>query len=394
MPLTEAQVARVAGLELNALANTGVLADELEGGRITGAGTPVYDLNGTLLFYRVPLSRGRKVVGYSDVGAHEALGEPLLGVSTGIAWNEKAIVKEATAAARAARPDLRFDEVRFVAYSFPKIGLLFLLGGREVLLLEWRTWAVVPPTTPQRKPLEPGNFERWSLLDESPAKVREARSATFKARIEAWKAPVVRRIDATLITRVAFDLPKILRKLVDTREIHYSTRPADHHPCYELRGQQTSVWCVAASVEMLLNFYRYSYDQPRLATELGLGTCEVPNGLPYGQEDKVVTTIEKLSSNTLDATKIATPDWSVYRDEIRANRPMISFIPGHSRTVVGYTQNLFTLPTEVAFKGLLIYDPWPPTDCAHPEDGGVITQWENWNTQTYRYGFTAALKHV
>ena len=49
--------------------------------------------------------------------------------------------------------------------------------------------------------------------------------------------------------------------LNDTRELHYSTNNADHHPCYELRGQQTSVWCVAASVQMVLDFYRYNYLQ-------------------------------------------------------------------------------------------------------------------------------------
>ena len=86
----------------------------------------------------------------------------------------------------------------------------------------------------------------------------------------------------------------------------------------------------------------YHYDQPRLAQELGLGTCDHPNGLPYSQVNKVVTVIEKLSSNTLDATLIANPGWTTFRDEIRANRPLISFIPGHSRTVAGYTsQNYF-----------------------------------------------------
>ena len=109
---------------------------------------------------------------------------------------------------------------------------------------------------------------------------------------------------------------------------------------------------------------------------------------------KVVTVIEKLSSNTLDATLIANPGWTTFRDEIRANRPLISFIPGHSRTVAGYTSHRLALPGELPFKGLLVYDPWPPTDCEHPEDGGVITRWENFATQTYQYAYSAVLKHV
>jgi hypothetical protein len=37
------------------------------------------------------------------------------------------------------------------------------------------------------------------------------------------------------------------------------------------------------------------------------------------------------------------PAFDVYRNEIRANRPLISFVPGHSRTVAGYTRDRFVL---------------------------------------------------
>jgi hypothetical protein len=176
-------------------------------------------------------------------------------------------------------------------------------------------------------------------------------------------------------------------KLIETYEIHYSPQTADHAVCFELRGQETNVWCVGASVEMLLLFYRYSYTQTRLATELGLGTPSNPNGLPYGQEQKVVDTIEKMTSNALDASMIANPTWTVYRNDLKATRPMISFIPGHSRAVAGYTRSLLALAGFTPFRGLLVYDPWPP-------NAGVITRWENFDTMTYRFAFTAALTLV
>jgi hypothetical protein len=154
------------------------------------------------------------------------------------------------------------------------------------------------------------------------------------------------------------------------------------------------VWCVAASAEMLLNFYRYEYDQIRLADELSLGTCANPNGLPYSQVGAVVTVLENLTSSNLDVTMVVNPSWSVFRNEIRANRPLISFVPGHSRTVAGYTQSMLHLPGKLPFKGLLVYDPWPPTDCSHPNAGGVITKWENFNTQTYQYAYSAKLQHI
>jgi len=394
MPLSGDQIMRIAGLELNALRFAGVLPETFEGARIKSAGTTIFDLNGTRLFHRVPIFRGSDGTGYADIGVDEALGEPLLAASTGAAWDEKAIREEAQAAARKGRRGLKFDEVRFVAYSFPKIALQFLQDGREVLMLEWRTWEEVPPEPRKRKPLAPSNFERWSLIDELPAARKRANVRKFHARVEVWGAPKLRDIDTSVITKEVFERIDIVLKLTDTREIHYAARPADHHPCYELRGQQTNVWCVAASTEMLLNFYRYHYDQPRLARELGLGTCTTPSGLPYGQEAKVPATIKKLSWKTLKAAMIANPGWTVFQNEIRANRPLISFIPGHSRTVAGYTRTLIALPGPLPFRGLLVYDPWPPTDCAHPEAGGVITRWENFATQTYRYAFTAVLRHV
>ena len=33
-------------------------------------------------------------------------------------------------------------------------------------------------------------------------------------------------------------------------ELAYSLRPGDHGSCYELRGQDTNVWCVGASAQM------------------------------------------------------------------------------------------------------------------------------------------------
>jgi len=174
---------------------------------------------------------------------------------------------------------------------------------------------------------------------------------------------------------------------MDTRVLHYSRRSTDHSPCYELRGQETNVWCVGASTQMLLDFYRYEYSQVRLARELGLGTLDNPNGLPYSRVGDVVKVIEKMTSNGLDATMITNPSWSTFRNEIRRNRPLISFVPGHSRTVAGYTRSRITLPGQLSFRGLLVYDPWPP-------NAGVITRWENFSIQTYQFAYRAKVAKV
>lgn len=388
MTLPFEQMLRIAGLELNALRATEALGEDFEKLSLPRKGTPIYDLNGDLLFYRLQLSRGRTAFGYADVAADDALGEPLLASATGVEWDEKALLEKCTLMAKKIRRGLKFDTIRFVAFSYPKIAAQFMLAGKEVLLLELISWLEVPTLNQkERKAMEPSHFERWSLLDEMPQKTRQTRIANFRNRLEQWNVPAFRRIDPSKVLKELLQSRKLEIKLVDRREIHYSTKNSDHHVCYELRGQQTNVWCVAASVEMLLNFYRYSYDQVRLAQELGLGTVNNPNGLPYARVGDVVTVMENLTSNALDVTMHTNPGWIIFRDEIRSNHPLISFVPGHSRTVVGYTQSLITLINQIPFRGLLVYDPWPP-------NVGVITRWENFNVQTYQYAYSSVLKQI
>ncbi len=392
MPLSREQNRRIAGLELNALSLSGSAPTQIIGARLPTLGTPIYDINGELLLRRYPLAKGRRSIGYTDVAADESMGEPLLAVSSGRRWSERAIMREGVAAARLQYPDLRFDRVRFVAYSYPKVALQFLRRGEEVLMLEWLTWSGVPPAA-MGDDADP-HFRRWSYLEETPSAQRRRRARSFEQRLSQWELPELRELQPLVITPRVFESIEVEVVLIDTRQVRYAPREADHETCYELRGQQTGVWCVAASVEMLLNYYRYQYTQPRLADELGLGTCSHPNGLPYARVDDIATVIESLSSNTLDASKETNPTWALHRNEIRANRPFISIVPGHCRTVAGYTQSMLHLPGQLPYKGLLVYDPWPPTTCSLPEAGGVITSWENFNTQTYQYAFSPVLQHA
>jgi hypothetical protein len=391
--LTIKQASRLAGLELNSLLSAAVIPSAVfQGASVARTGTPVYDVNGELLFYRMPVSRGKETVGYADMAAHPGLGGPLLSINRGVSWDEKTVLKNAIAAARKAERGLRYDKIRFVAYSFPKLAIQFLLKEKEVLMLEWMTWKAVPQAA-ARLETAPANFERWSLLDNTDKRSLKSNANNLQTRIERWqklfpekKVPArQRRFQAHKLDPQSFQKAIMVKfRGFDLRELHYSTNLADHHPCYELRGQLTNVWCVAASVQMLLDFYRYNYAQTRLATELGLGTLTNPNGLPYSQDGAVVTVLQNMTSNALTANMNTTPNWNEFRDEIRANRPLISFVPGHSRTVAGYVRLSLAA---ISFRGLLVYDPWPPTT-------GVITSWENFDTNSYRRTFTAQLTLV
>jgi hypothetical protein len=376
--------ARIAGLELNALSLAQVLPEEVfTGARIASAVTPIHDLNGEVLFYRVSVVKGKQPVAYADIAAHSAFSEPLLALGIG-AWKAETHLKDAEKEGK--KRKARFNQTRFVAYSYPKIAVQFLLDGVEQQMLELGSWQPVPAAGAKSTPGSPGNFERWSLIEQTPPAAIKKNLPGLQQRLRDWddlcppqRPP--RGFNPGLIDHTKFKpiLPPKFPWTIEARELHYSTNDDDHHPCYELRGQQTNVWCVGASTQMVLDFYRYNYLQTRVASELGLGTIQNPNGLPWARRGDVVKVLEKLTGNALDASMNEGPTWNEFRDEIKANRPLISFIPGHSRTVAGYLNFKFMT---FSFRGLLVYDPWPPNQ-------GVITRYENYNTQTYRVTFTA-----
>jgi hypothetical protein len=384
------QAVRIALAELNALRASGVLPDEFEGAAIASEGTLVHDLNGSPLYRRIPLSRANQQFAYADIAVHPAMGATFLSASLG-QWSTAKVVRAAKEALGRRKGGPRYTRWRLVAYSYPKLAVQFLRGSQEVAMLELESWRRVPPAPDEQAP-EPGDFQRWSLLERlgKTASRRESRFETHVQQVQRWIARQARRRPAVraalrtgrhskaIISSSLFPWP--LPWVSDTRELHYSPRQADHHVCYELRGQETSVWCVDASCQMLLDFYRYNFTQDQLAVPLGLGTKASPSGLPYGQEHKVVDTLQSETNNALTAAMFPTVAYSRFKSEIRANRPLISFIPGHSRTVAGYWT--LRVPWFAQFRGLLVFDPWPP-------NVGVITRWENFDAMTYRHTFTA-----
>jgi predicted RNase H-like HicB family nuclease len=103
------------------------------------------------------------------------------------------------------------------------------------------------------------------------------------------------KIEWQRIARETLVLDRIKLRLSVSRELHYSTRDVTHFPCYELRGQETNVWCVGASVQMILDFYRYEYTQTRLG---GGYWAEVPAlGGCFTQGDS----LEAVSANIHEA---------------------------------------------------------------------------------------------
>src|ERR1051326_8472596 len=158
--LNTTEVHRLAAAELN-LFN---VAHALRGMPLEGArmdpGTPIYDPTGEVLFYRISLRQhGDARIGYADIAAHTLFGESLLATAPDARWDPDAIVAQAKAALQRGQrapsygratyePEATYDQVRLVAFSFPKLAVQFLRGREELAMLELGTWAPVPPTEP------------------------------------------------------------------------------------------------------------------------------------------------------------------------------------------------------------------------------------------------------
>ena len=184
-----------------------------EGAALTARPTPVFDLDGEVLFWRTPVETEQTEPSFVDVAAQPALGAPLLGVTTGIAW----VPEEYAETARRSVPDElaeRVDETRYVAYSFPKVAVQLLAGGQEVALVELFTWEPVPPLDGTEAE-EPGNFQRWSLLASLSPEARRERETHHEAQL-AGLLDIARTLELVDLRVVLVD-PQRIVELLGTR---------------------------------------------------------------------------------------------------------------------------------------------------------------------------------
>jgi hypothetical protein len=337
-------------------------------------GTDIHDLNGTLLYRRLPLVAGDRQIGYIDVAMEPALCSPLLAVSVGLPWREAEIV----ARARAMVPG-SYDYHRFIAFSYPKVGVQFLVGSSEVRLIEVPTYREVPLPAEN----EFGDIiasERESLLEALPSAVRERNAAKFKELLDVLLADLQRvRLSRDFLEQHVDSMQVTCR----IRRLLYSLH-LSNHLCFELRRQETNVWCVAACAQMLLDFYRYEYSQEVLAQELGLGTISMPTALDCSAaEFEVIRAVDRLSRGALDV--VMNVCWPSFWDEIEAelcqNRPTVLFSFGHARVVGGFFRILVL--DRISLRGLLLYDPQ-----------GVVAHWECFDGIRYRTNYTANLRRA
>ncbi len=344
----------------------------------------IHDLNGQVLFYEYAVMDGKEIAGTVKASASKIIGPAVPAVEFGPrGWDPGQATREAEKYVVKTYKNAKVKDTALVCYSYPSIGVRVDFDhpkqGKQSIILD----------AADLSPIEKYGVEglegkaAWSFYDEIAEPEAARREQIWDRADEELEAA---RGDTPQILEQGFtsrELPELQDVFIP--ELHYDFIPffssgtikysprCSPHECFALYAQQTSVYCAVATGQMILDFYRYYYDQDDIAAAMGTGSGGSSNS---GQ----VTGYESLSNKCLDATYDASANWSEAVSEINANRPLKSGIPGHARACVGWKrQNIFLIGQQPKH-WLKIYDPWPwnANICA----GGRIV-WEDWDTVTH-----------
>jgi hypothetical protein len=344
----------------------------------------LHDLNGQELFYVYDVMDDERVAGSIKTSASRTLGTPVPSFELGPRrWDSEKATRMALEKVKELYPKAKSLDTELVVYSYPKIGVRVDLDdpelGRQGLILDVSDLSVVERFGSDElegqtaysfyreivAPQAEERLRRYKLSDRELDAAREVNEKILASKITARELTEIKEALLPKIDLIAFPF-------ISSRVIQYAPR-CTPHDCFELYGQQTSVYCAVATGQMILDFYRYYFTQDQIAAAMGTGAGGTSN---TGQ----VNGYQSLSNNCLIATYDSSANWSEAKAEIDANRPLKSGIPGHARACAGWMrQNIFFVG-QPPKRWLRIYDPWPwnANICA----GGKIV-WEDWDTVTH-----------
>ncbi|GEM_PF-3342558 len=387
--MTIAKAGIYASLELNLMMYNRLLPqnviENLTDCKIASRITSIYDLNGEILFYRVPILNARRHVGFADIARYPGFQVPLISFCVGRTWQEDHIRDEVireVQSGRRTRPD--FDSTRFVAHDFPRISLHYIKDGKTIRSVELGS---------RRTPIS-----EWSYIDFHQQCFPLKTSRRFFEHLKAWqdrlamiRRPVsLLRLNPNIFARI-FNLP-VSSVASLPRYFYICYRPGHMtHRCFERRKVSNDPWCTIATLQMLLDWYRINLSQEEIADDLDV-TNE--KGFQLNLHKELPDHISKLSSEHLEAYHTDDPTWSFLHGEIIENRPALLTYwrpatnngqDSHSVAVTGSTiSTYFWLETAPdsgiapAF-GLYVFDP------ARVEDDGdaMSMEWKSLDSHEF-----------
>jgi hypothetical protein len=341
----------------------------------------INDLNGDPLFYDFNVRLDEQTIGVVRASANTAVGSPIVSLQLGPhRWSINNAIREAAKVVkqREARADV--NNTSLVCYCYPKIAIRVEATSHEKGLSS--TLVDVGDFKPverfgadEEEGLSSYSFLEEVAIPEADLRLRrwEATEGELEASLEAAPTaiePHGAKVDlADLKHKLALKPYVDYIKFYSWKTVRYAPR-CNAPEVFRLYAQQTNVYCAVATGQMILDFYKYHFDQLAIPTAMGTGAGGTSN---TGQ----VNGYESLSNNGLDATYDNTATWSEAKAEIDANRPLKSGISGHARACAGWKRQNITLIGQSPKRWLKIYDPWPWN--ADICNGGAV-YWEDWDS--------------
>ena len=305
----------------------------------------IYDVHGLLLFYdhTLPLIEGNEL--RVRAAASSLLRTPIWSVRAGPAINIDGLIQKAVSVARDKyeyEPVMLEGDltVRLICYGYPKLGILCFSRKDPSSRFVVDLWDLISI----RVKVESADFFRtppeatktiWSPYDSiSPSTIGEVNSATKRNTEQTNDLPELpERIE---------DLPGVIAAAGGSIQAMSTTNPELY-----LIGQQTSFYCAAATIKMILDQHLISKTQDDIATAINTVV-----GLGARPEDQEAA-ISGLTGARFNGELDPTTTFAEGRDEILANRPFRTGGVSHARACGGF------LVEGTGKQWLYIYDPFP-----------------------------------
>lgn len=339
----------------------------LRGARLAEPDT-IYDLNGNVLFYDFPVTGlDYEPIGLVRTAASRFIGTPVVSFYPGgIRWDigrasrkiEKLIVKQKKKAS--------IIKMQPVCYAYPKLGIAvdWKAGPQKDIqrtIFDVSDLSVVPGSV-SRNLRGPGVVSTKKIYRAGARSLKLFKKyENILTSLKRKRLKIEKMLDFERFQAVQLAI-KVLIPFYITRRLRFCTHGSSHE-CFRMHGQEDGVWCVVATGQMILDFWRYYNTQNDIATAMGTGT----GGTGWNGE---VNGLNSLTCNHFTAQSDMNPTFAKVRTEINANRPFDYSYSHHAMACAGYSRQILVPLGLNPVQSVYLYDPWPV-------NAGTI-RWETW----------------
>lgn len=330
----------------------------------------IHDLNEQPLFYDFPvIAANGGEIGVVRAAAATPLADPVVSTYLGPApWSVSRATDRAT---EVVTHEYGGQVLRtlLVCYAYPKLGIAVgwkkARGRTRRTIFDIGDLSVVPEAV-ERDMRGSGPYSFYAHLPEEAVArgiqrygLHEKLAAEFEKQSGRKLGPKMERRDFDVVqVAVIAQLKRWNNRLLTFCSHSYS------HECFVMHGQETYWWCVVATGQMMLDFWRYNFTQTQIAAAMN-----TVSGTDWSDEEDG---FESLTADQFDSRSDFSPTFLKVREEIDANRPFDYSYSYHSMACAGYSERNINLIGRAPVKQVYLYDPWPV---------GVGTiRWEAWST--------------